>query len=67
MRNLTDRLNAIVRRAGGSYTIEDAEGETHITLYTDDTCHCLIVGEYGNEGLNTQLTMIEQHLTSEGL
>lgn len=67
MRNLTDRLNAIVRRAGGHYVVEDAEGETHINLYTDDTCHCLIVGEYGVEGLNTQLTMLEQHLTCEGL
>ena len=67
MRNLVDRLNAIVHRAGGSYTIEDAEGETRVTLFTGDSVHCLIVGEYGMEGLNMQLTMLEQHLTSEGL
>ena len=67
MRNLTDRLAAIVRRAGGYYTVEDAEGETRINLFTDDSMHCLIVGEYGMEGLNVQLTMLEQHLTSEGL
>lgn len=67
MRNLTERLDSIVRRGGGHYILDNSEGELHITIYTDDHCHNLIVGEYGFEGLNSQLTQLENFLTSEGV
>lgn len=67
MRSLTDRLNSIVQRAGGYYTMDYAEGEVRVNLYTDDSYFPLILGEYGEAGADVQLTMLEQHLTSEGL
>lgn len=67
MRNLTDRLNAIVHSAGGYFTMDYSEGEVRINLYTDDSYYPIIIGEYGEQGADVQLTMLEQHLASEGV